>query len=160
MSDLRELYQEVILEHNKKPRNFRPLAGATNKAEGYNPLCGDRLTLYLQLEGDHIQDVAFQGSGCAISKASASMMTASIKGKTRAEVEALFEKFHLMLSGKPVTAADKERLGKLAVFSGVSEFPVRVKCATLPWHTLKAGLEGKIERVSTEIEEGEAGRKP
>lgn len=159
MSDLRELYQEVILEHNKKPRNFRSLSGPTHKAEGYNPLCGDRLTLYLLLEGDRIQDIGFQGSGCAISKASASMMTSSIKGKTKAEAGRLFEKFHQMLSGKSVTPEAKEQLGKLAVFSGVCEFPVRVKCATLPWHTLRAGLEGKIERVSTEIEEGAAGAK-
>lgn len=155
MTDLRELYQEVILEHNKSPRNFRLLPDATHKAEGYNPLCGDRLTLCLRVEGDRIQDVCFQGSGCAISKASASLMTTCVKGKTKAEAAALFEKFHRMLSGKDPSEKDKEFLGKLAVFSGVSEFPVRVKCATLPWHTLKAGLDGKAEKVSTETEEGD-----
>lgn len=149
-SDLRELYQELILDHSKSPRNFRALKEANHKAEGYNPLCGDRITLYLQLEGEVIKDIAFQGSGCAISKASTSMMTAQLKGKTRAEAQELFGHFHRMLSGEKGKAYDKEKLGKLAVFSGVSEFPVRVKCATLAWHTLRASLEGSVQPVSTE----------
>src|SRR5437879_12387776 len=125
MSDLRELYQEVILDHHKKPRNFRALEGARH-VEGYNPLCGDKVTVYVKLEGDVVRDVSFQGSGCAISTASASMMTESLKGKTRAEAEALFRKFHDMLTGK--SADEDSRLGKLAVFGGVKDFPVRVKC--------------------------------
>ncbi len=147
MSELRELYQDVILEHSKAPRNYRELKSANHKAEGYNPLCGDHFTVYLDLEGDAIQDVSFQGSGCAISKASASMMTQSVKGKSRAEVAELFERFHKLVTGQ---GSGGEELGKLAVFSGVSEFPVRVKCATLAWHTLQAALEGKQEAVSTE----------
>ena len=148
--ELRELYQELILEHSKKPRNFRVLEHANHTAEGFNPLCGDRLKLYLETEGDVIKDIGFQGSGCAIFKASASMMTASIKGKTKAEVEALFKEFHKMLSSEPGAKFDQVKLGKLAVFSGVSEFPVRVKCATLAWHTLRAGLENSGRTVSTE----------
>jgi nitrogen fixation NifU-like protein len=151
MSDLRDLYQDVILEHSKAPRNFRGMAAANHKAEGFNPLCGDRFTVYLDLQGDSIRDIAFQGSGCAISKASASMMTQILKGKTREQAEALFERFHDLVTGQKDTAhADAPELGKLAVFSGVSEFPVRVKCATLAWHTLHAALEGKQEAVSTE----------
>jgi nitrogen fixation NifU-like protein len=150
MSDLRELYQEVILDHNKKPRNFQVLEEANRCAEGYNPLCGDQLTVYVQLEDDVIKDVSFQGSGCAISKASASMMTASLKGKTKAEAEALFERFHQMVTGNPDGAADPAELGKLAVFSGVCEFPARVKCAILAWHTLRAALSGNEARVTTE----------
>jgi nitrogen fixation protein NifU and related proteins len=150
MSDLTELYQEVILDHNKRPRNFQVLEGANRAAEGYNPLCGDQITIYLKLDGDVIQDISFQGSGCAISKASASMMTASLKGKSRAEAEALFRKFHGMVTGDHDAAPDPLELGKLAVFSGVSEFPVRVKCASLPWHTLRAALEGTGETVTTE----------
>ena len=150
MSDLRELYQEVILDHSKHPRNFRAIKGAHRKAEGYNPLCGDRLSLYLQLEGDVIKDIGFEGSGCAISKASASMMTAGVKGKTQAEAQKLFEKFHAMVTGKPDEAVKTEGLGKLEVFAGVREFPARVKCATLAWHTLKAALEGSQQVVSTE----------
>jgi len=150
MSDLRELYQDVIIEHSKSPRNYRALATANRKAEGYNPLCGDRFTVYLELEGDAIRDVSFQGAGCAISKASASMMTQVLKGKTRAEAEAMFERFHQMVTGQ-APAGDEASLGKLAVFSGVCEFPMRVKCATLAWHTLHAALEGKVETpVSTE----------
>jgi nitrogen fixation NifU-like protein len=149
MNDLRDLYQDVILEHSKAPRNYRVLPSADHKAEGYNPLCGDRFTVYLTLEGDSIRDITFQGSGCAISKASASMMTQSLKGKTRAEAEELFERFHSLVTGHAPDTEDPE-LGKLAVFSGVSEFPVRVKCATLAWHTLHAALEGKQEAVSTE----------
>jgi nitrogen fixation NifU-like protein len=155
MSDIRDLYQEMILEHNKSPRNFQKLEKANRTAEGYNPLCGDRLTLYLQVENNVIKDIGFQGSGCAISKASASMMTASVKGKTCKEIEALFEKFHQMLSGDQASLNLNE-LGKLAVFSGVSEYPARVKCATLAWHTLRAGLNGTGETVSTEKEENDS----
>ncbi len=150
MADLRELYQEVILDHNRRPRNFQKLEGANRTAEGYNPLCGDQITVYLQLENDVIRDISFQGSGCAISKSSASMMTTSLKGKTRAEAEALFEKFHRMVTGKLDASDGAGDLGKLAVFEGVWEFPIRVKCATLPWHTLHAALKGKGETVSTE----------
>src|SRR5438034_6781545 len=150
MSDLSELYQEVILDHNKRPRNFQVLEGANRTAEGYNPLCGDQITVYLQMEDDVIRDVSFQGAGCAISKASASMMTASLKGKTRAEAEALFERFHQMVTGAGDGAPDPAELGKLAVFSGVCEFPARVKCATLAWHTLRAALSGNEGRVTTE----------
>jgi nitrogen fixation protein NifU and related proteins len=148
MADLRELYQELILEHSKAPRNYRELKSADHKAEGYNPLCGDRFTVSVQMQGDSIQDIAFQGSGCAISKASASMMTQSVKGKTKQEARELFERFHRTVTGK--TNGRSADLGKLAVFSGVAEFPTRVKCATLAWHTLQAALEGKQEAVSTE----------
>lgn len=156
MSDLRELYQEVILDHNKSPRNFKELQHVTHKAEGYNPLCGDRLKLYLDWDGKKILDVGFQGSGCAISKASASMMTVAIKGKTKEEALEIFEKFHKMLAGKLDAKKHEGALGRLSAFSGVCEFPVRVKCATLAWHTLRAALEGKEEKVSTEneVEEG------
>ena len=147
MSDLRELYQTVILDHHKKPRNFRAQPDADRSAEGYNPLCGDQVTVYLKLDGDVVRDVSFQGAGCAISTASASMMTQVLKGKTRAEAEQLFRGFHDLLT----TEGGSEReLGKLAVFSGVREFPIRVKCATLAWHTLRAALEGKAKTVSTE----------
>ena len=140
MSDLSDLYQEVILDHNKRPRNFRQLDDASHRAEGYNPLCGDRLNLFVRIDGERIADLGFQGSGCAISKASASLMTDSLKGKTVTEARALFERFHRMVTTPP----DKpvEDLGKLSVFSGVREFPVRVKCASLAWHTLKAALDG------------------
>lgn len=148
MSDLRELYQEVILEHSKAPRNYGALATANHKAEGYNPLCGDHFTVYLDVEDGKIQDVRFEGTGCAISKASASMMTQSVKGKSREEAEKLFEQFHKVVTGG--ANGERESLGKLAVFAGVSEFPVRVKCATLAWHTLQAALEGKQESISTE----------
>ncbi len=150
MSDLRELYQEVILDHNKRPRNFQKLEGANRKAEGYNPLCGDQLTVYLRLEDGVIKDISFQGSGCAISKGSASMMTASLKGRSKADAEALFETFHKMVTSDLSVTFDPLEVGKLAAFTGVREFPVRVKCATLPWHTLHAALEGKEETVSTE----------
>jgi nitrogen fixation NifU-like protein len=149
MADLRDLYQEVILEHSKAPRNYRELTNADHKAEGYNPLCGDRFTVYLRMQGESIQDIGFQGSGCAISKASASMMTQSLKGKTRSEADALFNRFHKVVTGQAKNG-NQENLGKLAVFSGVSQFPVRVKCATLAWHTLQAALEGRPEPVSTE----------
>ena len=148
MSDLRELYQDVILEHSKAPRNYRELPLANHKAEGYNPLCGDHFTLYVDLDGDRVRDISFQGSGCAISKASASMLTQVIKGKTRAEAQKLFEKFLQLVKGEG--NGNQAELGKLAVFSGVCEFPVRVKCATLVWHTLQAALEGKQEAISTE----------
>jgi nitrogen fixation protein NifU and related proteins len=150
MSDLRELYQELIIDHSKRPRNFKVLETANRKLEGYNPLCGDKITLFLELEHDRVKNVSFQGSGCAISTASASVMTESVKGKTLAEVEALFEVFHQMVMGKPPAAGNVPELGKLAVFSGVSEFPARVKCATLAWHTLHAALQGTGETVSTE----------
>jgi nitrogen fixation NifU-like protein len=150
MADLRDLYQEVILEHSKAPRNYRELKSPDHKAEGYNPLCGDHFTVYLEMEGDRIRDITFQGSGCAISKASASMMTQGLKGKTRAEAEELFERFHKVVTGQTPANGNQAELGKLAVFSGVSEFPARVKCATLAWHTLQAALEEKQEAVSTE----------
>lgn len=150
MADLRDLYQEVILEHSKQPRNYRALGDADHKAEGYNPLCGDHFTVYLKMDGEKIQDVSFQGSGCAISKASASMMTQSVKGKTLEEAEKIFQQFHQLVTGRAAGNGSQEELGKLAVFSGVSEFPVRVKCATLAWHTLHAALEGQQEPVSTE----------
>lgn len=183
MSDLRELYQEVILDHSKNPRNYRKLEGANRIAEGYNPLCGDHFHLYLRMDGDRIADISFEGSGCALSKASASMMTSAIKGKTAAEAESLFERFHAMVTGNNVAPASRgpkaralseaegepepgvgsaesrnpypknghkgEGLGKLSVFSGVSEFPVRVKCVSLAWHTLTAALKGE-QVVSTE----------
>ena len=148
--EIEELYQEVILEHSKAPRNFKVLAAANHKAEGFNPLCGDRFTVYLDLEGDKIRDISFQGSGCAISKSSASMMTQSVKGKTVAEAEHLFETFHKLVTEHPHSHASDAELGKLAVFSGVSEFPARVKCATLAWHALQAAIAGTQESVSTE----------
>ena len=149
MSDLRDLYQEVILEHSKAPRNYREQPAANHKAEGFNPLCGDHFTVYITMEGDAIKDISFQGTGCAISKASASMMTQSVKGKSTAEAEKLFETFHSLVTGHAHSNGGAD-LGKLAVFSGVSEFPARVKCATLAWHTLQAALEGKQEAISTE----------
>lgn len=152
MTELNELYQEMILEHNKSPRNFHLLADATRKSEGFNPLCGDRLTLYLKLENNIIKDIAFQGSGCAISKASASMMTTAIKGKSKVEAETLIKEFRKMFSREAGLDYDARHLGKLAVFSGVSEFPARVKCATLAWHTLHSGLENEAKVVSTEEE--------
>ncbi len=150
MSDLNELYQQVILDHNKKPRNFKVLETATRAQEGYNPLCGDQLKLYLELDGETVKDIAFQGQGCAISKASASMMTAAIKGKTQAEAETMFEEFHRMVKGELDPDAVENHLGRLKIFAGVREFPARVKCASLSWHTLHAALAGKDEAVSTE----------
>ena len=150
MSELRDLYQEVILDHNKRPRNFRVLTPADHQVDGHNPLCGDRLTVYLRLEGDRIADVSFVGSGCAISKASASMMTDSVKGLTIAEAEALFAEFHAMVTSGDATAAPPASIGKLAVFSGVAEYPTRVKCATLAWHTLEAALHTPSGTVTTE----------
>ena len=143
MSELSELYQQVILDHNKKPRNFRALEDATSHAEGFNPLCGDQLTVYLKLEGERVEEVSFVGSGCAISKASASMMTQSLKGKTREEVEKLFGEFHRMVIGEFDEESAPNDLGRLKIFSGVREFPARVKCASLPWHTMHAALEGE-----------------
>ncbi len=141
MSDLRELYQEVILDHGRRPRNFRALETPCQSAEGYNPLCGDQLKLYVKLEGDRIADIAFEGAGCAISTASASLMTTTLKGKSTAEAEQLFEQFHDMVTRGPGQAREAvEGLGKLAVLGGVCEFPVRVKCASLAWHTLKSAL--------------------
>jgi nitrogen fixation NifU-like protein len=150
MSDLRELYQQVILDHNRSPRHFRKLEDANRSSEGYNPLCGDHLHLYLKVEGDVIRDIGFQGSGCAISRASASLMSSALKGKTRGEAEALFKRFHDMVTGDVEAPPDTEGLGKLAVFAGVREFPARVKCATLAWHTLHAALKGEDKPVSTE----------
>ena len=149
MSDLRELYQQVILDHNKNPRNFREMADATSKIEGYNPLCGDHYTIFLQLDGDTIRDVSFTGNGCAISKASASVMSSTVKGKSREEAAKLFDVFHRLVTGD-ASGVDAVELARLAAFSGVSEFPARVKCATLAWHTLNAALEGEGESVSTE----------
>ena len=145
MSDLEDLYQEVIIDHSRRPRNFRELEGATRTAEGVNPLCGDQLTLYVKLADGRIADIAFQGAGCAISQASASLMTTALKGKKEEEALALFERVHAMLTEGPNANVQPE-LGKLAVLSGVWEFPMRVKCATLAWHTLRSALEGKDER--------------
>lgn len=150
MSDLRDLYQEVILDHNRRPRNFRKQESANRKAQGYNPLCGDRVTVYLSLENGVVKDASFEGAGCAISTASASLMTESLKGKTEAEAQALFKGFHALVTGGTPTEEEVERLGKLAAFAGVAEFPVRVKCATLAWHTVHAALEGSTDPVSTE----------
>ncbi len=150
MSELTDLYQEVILDHNRSPRNFKKLQDANRTAEGYNPLCGDHITLYIKLEGDVIREIGFQGSGCAISKASASMMTASLKGKTVDEAEALFGKVHKMLTEGLNPTADAGELGKLTVLSGVCNFPARVKCASLSWHTLQAALKGEQGVASTE----------
>jgi nitrogen fixation NifU-like protein len=150
MSDLRELYQTTILDHNKQPRNFRVPEGANRRADGHNPLCGDRVAVHLRLADGVVEDVGFQGAGCAISTASASIMTQAVKGKSTAEVQKLFDAFHELLTGDAHQAVDAERVGKLAVFAGVREYPVRVKCATLPWHTLRAALEGGREMVKTE----------
>lgn len=147
---LADLYQQLIIDHNRNPRNFRALDGANRRAEGDNPLCGDRIKLFLRVENDIIQDVGFQGSGCAISQAAASMMTLAVKGKPTTEAEALFRAFHDMLTGGPDAPADAKSLGKLAAFAGVREFPVRVKCANLPWHTLRAALAGAAKPVTTE----------
>jgi nitrogen fixation NifU-like protein len=147
MSDLSDLYQEVILDHNRRPRNFRRLEGASHHAEGYNPLCGDRVTVFLQIADDRIADIAFEGAGCAISKASASLMTDRLKGSTVAEARALFDRFHRMVTTPP--DQEVEELGKLSALAGVREFPVRVKCASLAWHTLKAAID-REEKASTE----------
>jgi nitrogen fixation protein NifU and related proteins len=149
MSDeLNELYQQVILDHSKAPRNFKKLETANRVADGHNPLCGDHIRVYLHVEGDTVQDISFEGSGCAISKASASMMTATLKGKKTAEVKKMFQDFQEMI--KTGTQPAEDTLGKLAVFSGVHRFPSRIKCAILPWHAVVATIEGKTEPVSTE----------
>ncbi len=150
MEGLREFYQEVILDHSKKPRNFREIENTGHQAKGHNPLCGDKVTVFVTVKDGKIQDVGFQGAGCAISTASASMMTESLKGKTLEEAEALFGRFHDLVTGKLESGDGTDNLGKLAVFAGVQEFPIRVKCATLAWHTLRAALEKTEDAVSTE----------
>jgi nitrogen fixation NifU-like protein len=150
MSDLRELYQTTILDHNKQPRNFRVPAGANRFASGHNPLCGDRVVVHVVLEDGVVKDVGFQGAGCAISTASASLMTQAVKGRSSAEVEKLFDAFHGLVTADPRQEVDVQSIGKLAVLAGVREYPVRVKCATLAWHTLRAALEGGRETVKTE----------
>ncbi len=150
MSDLGDLYQEVIIDHSRRPRNFGELEGATRTAEGFNPLCGDQLTLYVKLADGRIVDLAFQGDGCAIAQASASLMTTALKGKSQDEALALFGRVHAMLTEGPNGEAHLVELGKLAVLSGVWEFPTRVKCATLAWHALRSALEADGARVSTE----------
>jgi nitrogen fixation protein NifU and related proteins len=150
MSDLDELYQEVILDHNKSPRNFRPMEGANRSAEGYNPLCGDQVTVYVNLEDGIIKDLSFQGSGCAISKASASIMTSALKGKTEGEARVMFDRVHKMLTGEANGETAVEQLGKLAILSGVCKFPARVKCASLAWHTMNSALKGDEDEISTE----------
>jgi nitrogen fixation protein NifU and related proteins len=149
MSELSELYQQVILDHNKKPRNFHKIDAANHKAVGHNPLCGDQLTVYAEVENDTLKDVSFEGSGCAISKAAASMMTVAVKGKSKQEAEMLFGEFHRMVTGELDEENEPNDLGRLKIFAGVREFPVRVKCASLAWHTLKAALEDQT-LVSTE----------
>ena len=150
MSELRELYQSLILDHSKRPRNFREPEGANRTADGFNPLCGDKITLYLELEDDVVKDVGFSGSGCAISMASAALMTQSIKGKSATYARQLFESFHELVVGDSGEGADSAKLGKLAALGGVREFPVRVKCATLAWHTLESALGGTGEVAKTE----------
>lgn len=148
-AELSDLYQQVILDHNKKPRNFKRLETANRSADGHNPLCGDQLTVYLEMDGDMIKDVSFEGSGCAISKAAASMMTQTVKGKTYAEAEALFHEFHRMVKGELDTEVEPNSLGRLKIFAGVRDYPARVKCASLSWHTMHAALENET-LVSTE----------
>jgi nitrogen fixation NifU-like protein len=150
MSELRELYQQVILDHNKAPRNYGRLENADRQQEGFNPLCGDHLHVYLRLAGDRIEEVRFEGEGCAISRASASLMTAAVKGKTVAEARELFDRFHQMVTADVSAPVDREGLGKMAVFAGVREYPMRVKCATLPWHTVRSALDGDQAPVSTD----------
>ncbi len=148
--DIRELYQQMIMDHNKNPKNFHPMPDASRVAEGYNPLCGDHFKVYVKMNGDVIRDISFDGAGCAISKSSASMMTAALKGKTRAEAKALFEEVHKMLSREIGSAFDEEKVGKLATLGGVCEFPSRVKCASLAWHTMLEGIEPTGKQVTTE----------
>ena len=156
MSELSDLYQEVILDHSRHPHNYRAMTDATRQAEGYNPLCGDQLTLYVKMDGDKIQDISFEGHGCAISKSSASVMTDMVKGKTKAEAAVLFEKFRQLVMGDADGGSDSrvrpeiDPTDKMSVFSGVSEFPGRVKCAILSWHTLRSVLENKTGKTSTE----------
>jgi nitrogen fixation NifU-like protein len=149
-NELRELYQQVILDHNKSPRNFKKLENANHFAEGYNPLCGDRIDIYILVEGNIVKDISFQGQGCAISKASASLMSSLVKGKTLDEAEKIFEKFHSLVTAKLGDNPDIEDLGKLAVFTGVKEFPSRVKCASLAWHTMRSALNNQESKVTTE----------
>lgn len=148
--DLDALYQSIILDHNRRPRNFRELENADRQSEGRNPLCGDEITVWIKMDGDRIDDVSFKGSGCAISKASASIMTTTVKGKTREEASALFQRFHDLVTGNAAAKPDDPSLGSLAAFSGVSRFPVRVKCASLAWHALRAALHGEGTAISTE----------
>jgi nitrogen fixation NifU-like protein len=150
MDEIRDLYQEVILDHNKHPRNFHRMENADSALEGYNPLCGDHYTFYIKFNGDLIEDVSFEGSGCAISKASASIMSGILKGKSRSEAEHLFQLFTGIVTGKIDPVENLVELGKLAAFAGVAEFPVRVKCATLPWHTMHGALQGAADSISTE----------
>ena len=150
MSDLEDLYQELILDHNKSPRNYRRLAEADRQAEGYNPLCGDRVTVFLKVQGNLVMDASFEGSGCAISTASASMMTEAVKGKTLDEAKALFGKFHAMVTGEAVESQEGPGLGKLEAFRGVGKYPARVKCATLAWHTVNAAIKNRSNTVTTE----------
>ncbi|MDH3216155.1 MAG: SUF system NifU family Fe-S cluster assembly protein [Candidatus Krumholzibacteria bacterium] len=150
MDELRELYQEMILDHHKNPRNFHGMDAASHAAEGYNPLCGDKVTVYLQLDRDTIKDISFEGSGCAICTASTSVMTELLQGKTLSEAEALFGRFRALVTSDPGEKPDQAGLGKLVIFAGVREYPIRIKCATLPWHTMQAALEDKSETVSTE----------
>lgn len=150
MDDLRDLYQEMLLDHHKHPRNRGKLDGANRRAQGYNPLCGDRVTIYLLLEHDVIEKIAFEGSGCAICTASCSVMTELLKGKTLADAEKLFGTFHDLVTGDPASEVDAEALGKLAIFAGVREFPMRIKCATLAWHTMRAALKQSDETATTE----------
>jgi len=151
MSDLGELYQELIVDHSRRPRNFKAIQDATAKAEGFNPLCGDRVTVYLKMDGDVIREVSFEGSGCAISTASASLLTETLKGKTLAEAETIFDGFHKLVTGVAKGIGPEEtKLGKLAVFKGVCDYPTRVKCATLVWHTLRSALKGDRQPASTE----------
>ena len=150
MDDLDELYQQVILDHSRHPRNFHELADASGQAEGYNPVCGDRVTVFVKCDQDRIAESAFTGKGCAICTASASMMTQAVKGRTRQEAQQLFEHFHQLLTAEDRSSGAEESLGKLAAFAGVKKYPVRVKCATLPWHTMQAAFEQHDEPVSTE----------
>jgi nitrogen fixation protein NifU and related proteins len=150
MSELRELYQQVILDHNKTPRNYGKIDDANCDQEGFNPLCGDHLHVYVHMEGDLIEGISFEGTGCAISRASASLMTAAIKGKTVAEADEFFRIFHDMVTAEVDTPVDREQLGKLAVFAGVREFPMRIKCATLAWHTARSAMSGDKAPITTE----------
>ena len=149
MNDLRDLYQQMILDHNRNPRNYRELPQATKRVDGYNPLCGDHYTIFVDLDGDVIRDVSFTGNGCAISKSSASVMTTAVKGKRTEEAQKLFDTFHKLVTGESAGLNEAD-LGRLAAFSGVSEFPARVKCATLAWHTLHSALQNEQEVVTTE----------
>ncbi len=150
MSDSRALYEEVILDHNKNPRNFRPLSPCDRQVEAFNPLCGDHFTVFLRLDGDRISEISFDGAGCAISKSSASVMTTLLKGKTIPEARAIFTRFHSMITSPPDTPIDETALGKLRVFTGVREFPIRIKCATLAWHAMSAAIDGRNDAITTE----------